>query len=254
MRTVTIQGHTATEIGRYRALKLLLGVGMIPFAYHGFAQSVSRRVPAMVPLQSQPLITHDEAMRSDFPIRWSRAVRGTLRPLGANTILGTGPVRTDTFLYDGDRVIATGRTGADGRWRLALQITQPGLHNYHVEFRRNGIGMGRTRQLSAMILTRKSTKGSDVSITNFRPLDMATAGRFTLRGSAPPGDFVQIYVDATLLGRAEVDLAGRWSFRPKIQGGGRRTFTIVDEITSRQFGPFPLRIMPRPPTEPIPKT
>ncbi|RYG62779.1 hypothetical protein EON77_21790 [bacterium] len=53
---------------------------------------------------------------------------------------------------------------------------------------------------------------------------------------------MQIYIDATFLGRAEVDLAGRWSFKPRVRTGGRRTFTIVDEITTRQFGPLPLII------------
>lgn len=250
---VTIQGHSAGEIRQYRTLKLMLGIALLPLAY----TSLSHREPGFAReerLVPQPVVINDDAMRVDFPLWWATGGRGPLRKIGRHDVRGRGPANADVLLYDENTVVGRTKTNRSGAWRTTVTISKPGLRAYRADFKRGNIAMGHSRTLGATILDPAAERETDVRITNFSPRNRVVAGRFTLRGSAPPGDFVQVYVDATLLGRAEVDLAGRWSFKPRIRTGGRRTFTIVDEITTHQFGPLPLIVVgTTPPKKPMAK-
>lgn len=243
-----IYRRTPEEVRSYRTKKIVFGVAvLLPLALISVLNQKSTRQPLagadVRPIVRPPVVTIDDAMRSDFPLRWAEGGKNKLKRVGKHSMFGVGPANSTVLLYLDDKVVTKARTDAKGRWKAQIRITEPGVKNYRADFRRDGVAAGRSLPLSITLVDPKQKgDGSDVIITNLAPNDRVSAGLFTLRGSAPPGDFVQIYIDSTLIGRAEVDLAGRWSFKPKVVAGGRRTFTVVDEITERQFGPLPIFI------------
>lgn len=245
-----IYARSVGEIRRYRFIKLLLGFSLVPLALI----SLAREGPSerSVAITSRPVVTTNDAMREDFPIRWAQGGKGRLKQIGKHAIFGRGPKNVLVILYEGEKTVTRAKTNARGDWKAQVWIKEAGVKAFRADFRRGGVASGRSMPLTATIVDASKRVASDVSITNIAPNDRVISGFFTLRGSAPPGDFVQIYIDATLLGRTEVDLAGRWSFKPSVKTGGRRTFTIVDEITERQFGPLPVFVVgSKPPAKKI---
>ncbi len=265
-----IYTRTPDEVLRYRVKKVIFGVALVPvtliaLANEQPAESARVRPAVSRPIALRPVVTTNEGSREDFPIRWAEGGKGKLKKVGKHSMFGIGPINAGVELYEGEKLVTRSRTDSRGKWKAQLHIKEPGVKTYRADFRRDGVATGRSATLSITLVDpQQKGDGSDVVITNIAPNDQVIAGYFTLRGSAPPGDFVQIYIDSTLIGRSEVDLAGRWSFKPKISGGGRRTFTVVDEITERQFGPLPVFIQgkksavkttsrPKPKPKPKPK-
>ena len=242
--TPEIYGRTERQVRIYRLVKLAILAAATPFAVAAMnrdAPPVRWRNTAMTPL---PTVTKDDAMRGDFPVRWATGGRAPLRKIGKHGLFGDGPANSIATIYEGEKAISRARLDDQGRWKAQIRVTDPGVKMLRAEFRRGSVAAGRSAILKATFVDGKIHRGGEVRISNLTQNDRVIAGAFSLRGVAPPGDPVQIYVDATLLGRTEADLAGRWTFRPKLKGGGRRTFTVVDEITEAQFGPLPVFIVP----------
>ncbi len=265
----------------YRRLKI--GVGAVAGfgAVVSLASSPRPRDPGSRPLRTYSVAETAEALQTRLPLAPADRKGSAFREVGTFVLAGRGPAGATGILFDGRDETARFVVPRDGRWRASASVRTPGTHAFRVRFRRGDAPAGGTAELQAAFLAGPRTAQvppaserdprdrpapadrtaavEDIRITNVAPKDRLPLGRFTLRGIAPPGDFVRVYVDATLLGRAEVDLEGRWSYKPRVKGPGRRTFTVLDEITQRQFGPLAVVLVgkpaPKPPRKPakVPK-
>lgn len=214
----------------------------------------------LAPLKSTPVASLREAMETTLPLH---PLPGdpdgdpdAPRPLGSVTLAGQGPPGADATLTQNGREIVRFELGKSGRWRADVPVESPGDHEFRATYARDGVDAGRSRPYRARFgdpeansKPRASTeeKPSDrsaeveaIRITNLAPGNKVETARLVLRGIAPPGDTLNVYMDATHLGRAEAKLSGRWEFRPKVQALGPHTFTVEDQITLRRFGPLPL--------------
>ena len=251
--------RSAAEIHRYRMIKAggaaLLLVGASAKAIVDRPGAVATKGSASVSSRAgTPRKTvRPEPYREDYKLALVMETGSRSLPIGPYVMEGTGPRGATARLLEADEEILSTPVGNNGRWRAAFKATRAGLKTFQAEFLRDEKVVGKSKSLILTFTGGKAITPADLRVSNIGANNRLPLAAMTLRGYAPPGDFVQVYVDATLLGRADVNLDGRWEFKIKLNKPGRRTFTVIDGVTQHQFGPLPVVFYGKAPAKPFKK-
>jgi hypothetical protein len=156
---------------------------------------------------------------------------------------GTGEPGATVRIYDGDKLVAELRVGADGKWRVALPNLGEGAH-----------------ELTARIIAPDGSEATSEALTvTVKPPPSATSGPAAapakpsaskpsvsspktgatvmsaqplLSGRATPGVTVRIYDGNTSLGETTADARGNWYFIPPYPLGVGKHFLRVTTLLS----------------------
>ena len=266
---------TPEEVRRYRIGKAVVGGALGFGALLALVASARERPRPASPLVVPTAMRSEGGSNAALPpnLGPQRGRPNATQRTGLFALAGRGFAGTTAVIHLDGREAKRLLVDRTGRWCASIAVTGTGEHEFRAVYLQDGKTTGPSDVYRATFAAPPSAaeetpKGraapptadatrtvpdwnavvEKIRITNLAANNRVVIGKFALRGIAPPGDTLKVYVDATLLGRAETKLSGRWSFTPRVNTPGRRTFTVVDEITLREFGPLPLILVkPVPP-------
>lgn len=232
------------EIRRYRRIKLAVAIPLLVSALAVSISAATAPKPKGDLLSRQAAFATETDFREDWPIEIALdRPGGTTLPTGVYFLEGRGPENSVATVYEGEHPIMDAKVDATGRWRAAIKVNEAGLMSFHAEMARGKVRVGRTKSLPLTFTDGVVKNSTDLGLANYLPGDKVPSGPISIEGFAPPGDFIRLYADKVELGRAEVDLDGKWTLDVEINTPGKRSLSVYDEITQHTSAPIPIQIV-----------
>ncbi|MBO1435718.1 proton-conducting transporter membrane subunit [Meiothermus sp. CFH 77666] len=141
---------------------------------------------------------------------------------GSYTLQGTGKPGETLELFDNGNPLGVVTVGPDGRWSFSLPASALALGGHTYEARRPGQTPGARVDVNVTVPSEPTFVGLSDGAT------VAATG-FTLRGTARPGQVVEIFEDGASLGRITADANGQWSLNVPPPPGGTRVYEVRPE-------------------------
>ncbi|MFC6592153.1 DUF937 domain-containing protein [Deinococcus lacus] len=145
------------------------------------------------------------------------------------TLSGTGPANSEILITEGTTEVARAASDASGRWSTEVSPAD-GAHTYTLTSGEAttdySFTVGAADTAAAGTETAPAT--SVFAITEPVAGAELPAGGFTLSGTGPAGESVQLFEDGTSLGNIVVPEGGQWTFTVPSPAEGAHTYVLKD--------------------------
>jgi hypothetical protein len=182
----------------------------------------------------------ESALRSQIPLKVAVEGAGPAAPVAPvlttalpspllnnrPALSGTAAAGAKVRIYDGDKLLGEVTADANGQWYFVPPAAlAAGAHTLRLAV----VGAdGKEVFAPAVVFTIAAEANAYEPPTITAPAGGQIVAGSPLRGTAPAGSTVQVYLDGTLLGTAIADAGGKWQFTlPTALRAGRRQVRVV---------------------------
>ncbi len=143
---------------------------------------------------------------------------------GQAELTGTGEPGSEVEVVVDGQVVGKTTVGADGKWSLTVEL--PEAKDYEIAVQAvdaSGKTVAGSETAVVAVVTPAPTEeaaGQAAAPTLDVPSGSLTAGEVELTGTGEPNSQVEIVVDGQVVGKAEVDGDGKWSFKTRLPAAG----------------------------------